>query len=778
LIEVKFFGHIRKYAQAETNAMNSTNNNYSYLPDDTYLPSARPTIGVTDIIATLRRHWAFLVFGSLTGLALGISYIASVPTLYKSSARIMIDTSVDRYLQANKIIDAPGLDDAQIGSQIYILSSESVADAVINSMDLVHDPEFAGPVKVNDASPLAQVKKLVKVVHQAFGLNDDRPATIDPDVILGQTTVEAFFKHLNVYREDVANVINISFESEDPNKAAKITNAIADTYIAMTSEAKLGSKKIISQYIQTRLAELKSQAEGADQALRDYKRAHKDLPSLEQLAALDTQLTNAKIAVAEAKARLDGIQQRDVGKVSPAAPGGIVNAAKTGGTKFALNNAEIAKLRSDYRDLAGKTAELESSLGPKHAAVIKLHKQMDDLRASIREQEQLIADSYANEYQMAKARETELAATVARLGGDSLTGGQEQTTLRQLESSADTLRNLYNGFLQFSANTMQIESIPAQSARIISKAVPPLQKDNKKRTVVFLGSILAGLCLGAAAAVGKEMAADVFRTSKAVEQGTGIYCATLPMVKVDKDRTASSQGSKKSSNLDEYVLDAPYSRFTEALRNLKAVIAATQLTHGVKVIGVVSSVPGEGKTAVMTNLAALMVASSGARTLVIDCDVHLRRLTARLAPTAEHGLIEALVDPSRIDRLVSKRERSGMDVLPCNLPGRVPNAADLLGNPRMEQLFIAARKTYDYIFVEIAPIMSVADVKLISRFIDRFVFVVEWGQTKRRVVLEALSEARLSGESIIGIVLNKADPDTLATLEAYKGRRFLDYYQG
>ena len=217
-------------------------------------------------------------------------------------------------------------------------------------------------------------------------------------------------------------------------------------------------------------------------------------------------------------------------------------------------------------------------------------------------------------------------------------------------------------------------------------------------------------------------------------------------------------------------LDAPYSRFTEALRNVKASINTAHLVRGVKVIGVVSSVAKEGKTTIAANLAALMIASSGARTLIIDSDVHLRRLTDQLAPDAREGLIEALVDPSRLDTLVSKRERSGLDVLPCVLSARVPNAAELLGSPKMEQLLAAARKTYDYIIIEIAPIMSVVDVKMIERFIDRFIFVVEWGQTKRSLVLEALSEAQFIRERLIGIVLNKADPVALRTLKLTKAR--------
>jgi polysaccharide biosynthesis transport protein len=140
-------------------------------------------------------------------------------------------------------------------------------------------------------------------------------------------------------------------------------------------------------------------------------------------------------------------------------------------------------------------------------------------------------------------------------------------------------------------------------------------------------------------------------------------------------------------------------------------------------------------------------------------------------------LIESLVDPSRLSTLVSRRERSGLDVLPCVLSARVPNAAELLGSPQMEQLLVAARNAYDYVIIEIAPIMSVVDIKMIERFIDGFIFVIEWGHTKRNLVLEALSEAQVIRERLIGIVLNKADPVALRSIEAYKGHRFKSYYE-
>jgi succinoglycan biosynthesis transport protein ExoP len=756
--------------------MDAGNNDFSLHSDYSPGSTAGPATSISDIFGTilwsLRRGWLFPVFGCLIGLMLAVTYVLVTPTLYRSSARILLDRSVNRYLQANKFVDEPIFDDVEVASQIYILSSESIVVPVVRSMDLAHDSEFVGP-------PSGPINKLKKIVKQSIGWSDGANPTIDPDAAREQAAVEHFFGRLSIDRADVASVINVTFASEDPNKAARIANTVADTYITTTLEAKLNSTKIVSQWLQDRLVELKKQTMDADRALQDYKIANNlmnagnGLPNYEQITTLNTQLTNARLAVAEAKARLDNIQLKPGESIMTALRTDILNnQTKNPSVAFALVNNDLARLRSEHRELALKVADMESRVGPEHVAVIKLQKQLDDLQKSIQAEERRVAESYADEYQMAKTRANELAAAMAQSVGQAATSSQAQVTMRELESSADTLRSLYNSFLQKfkEINTAQTETIPVQTARILTRATPA-NKSSKKAAAVLAGSIVFGLFLGAGAAVAREWVADVFRTPKAVEQATGIRSVILPMVKADGERTASSQGSTKSAPVEEFVLNAPYSRFTESLRNVKALINNAQLADGVKVIGVVSSVPKEGKTTIAANLAALMIAS-GVRTLLIDSDVHLRLLTAKLAPDAREGLIEALLDPSRLATLVSKREHSGLDVLPCVLSTRLPNAADLLGSPEMEQLLAAARKAYDYIIIEIAPIMSVVDIKMIERFIDRFIFVVEWGHTKRSLVLEALSQAPVIHERLIGIVLNKADPFSLRATEAYSG----DYY--
>jgi polysaccharide biosynthesis transport protein len=744
-------------------------------PDDAYesqgaYASDLPMIGIREMLFALRRDWWFVVAGCLIGLVVAVSYVLIMPALYTSSARILVDRSTNRYLQTNKIVDEPVLDPAELASQIHLLSSESIVIPVVRSMDLIHDEEFVG-------SPNTGMSRITQKIWQALGWKTDakNDGTAGREDVLERVAVEAFLKRLTVYREDVANVISVTFASVDPKKAARIANAMADAYVATNQINRSNSTKIASQLLQDRLMELKVQTMEADRALLSYKAAHnltnaeKDLPIADQqVTNVGAELTKARIAVAEAKARLDRIRQSRTAAVAESEP-----------TIDASNDTVIIKLRSQYIDLSDRMAEIIPRVEPGHEAVLKLQKRMAEVQASIRAETERLATS---EYQNAKIREKEFAATMEHLLAESNTRGQAQVKMRELESTAETLRTLYGGLLQKyqEINATQTQPSGVQDATIVTRAAPPLHKNPRKGLLVLGASLGLGILLGAGAAIAKEWLADPFRTPDVLAQATGIHSVVLPIATSGPSHRGSPQDRAILAPIEEFVLDQPYSRFTETLRTVKTLINAQIDGSGGKVVGVVSSLPKEGKTTIVANLGALMIGPPGARTrgLIIDGDLHLRRLTARLAPDAREGLIEALANPSRLSELVCTRQRSGLDVLPCVLSARLPNAAELLGSPEMEQLLIAARKSYEFIIIEVAPVMSVVDLKVVERLIDRFIFVVEWGQTKRRLVLEALTEAHMIRDRLVSIVLNKADPSALRTIEAYKGARFKDYYEG
>ena len=719
-------------------------------PPEEYAPAAvaRPAFGLWDVIGILRREWRLPVAGLLVGLLVAVSYVTIVKAPYKSTARILIDRSMNRYLQTNKIVDQPTPDEQEVGSQLYMLSSDRVIVPVIRSLNLTADGEFGSK------SMLANVTEAVS------------GPTAEATAVAERATLEALLKRVTVQREDVANVINVTVESQSAEKAAKIANGIVDSYLTASQETKFKSTQLVSGWLQERLIDLKKQVAEADRALQNFKTANNlsstGAQNTELLASLNTQLMNARFAAAEAKERLERIRRAELNGIpSAVSTDALFNDKRSAVINFALNNSDLANLRTQRRELSSKIAEVEARVGPNHATVTRLRAQLSGVEAAIRTDERRITDSYASEYEVARARQAELEDTAAKLSAEA--GSQ----LRELESAAEALRNLYAGFLQKhkEIEAAQAETLPAQTAQIITRAVPPQSKSSRKALIVAAGSVFLGLFLGIGSAFGREWMADVLRTPKAVEQVTETPCVALPFVYAGH------------LPIEEYVLAAPFSRFTESLRNVKAMLELSPRSGGAKVIGVVSAVSNEGKTVVAANLAALMFASSGARTLLIDSDLHLKSLTSALAPDAREGLLEALEQPSRLAELVYKRPHSGLDILPNACAFRIPNAAELLGSAEMERLLAVARKSYDYIVVEIAPIMSVVDVRMIERFVDEFVLVVECGQTKRTTVLDALSATQLIRERTAAVVLNKIDALELRAIEAGNGVRSDGYYQ-
>jgi succinoglycan biosynthesis transport protein ExoP len=296
-------------------------------------------------------------------------------------------------------------------------------------------------------------------------------------------------------------------------------------------------------------------------------------------------------------------------------------------------------------------------------------------------------------------------------------------------------------------------------ARVLMRAAPPTQTEaSKKRWLILAGGSVIGFLMGGCFVLLRDFPFGVFRTSQQVTDVTGLFCAVLPAIE-----SAEEQASVRTG---EYALNAPYSRFVETLRSIWALINVAQRKSDVKVVCVISSVPGEGKTTVATNLAAHFAQHSTARVLLVDADLHHPSLTERVAPDAKVGLKEALVEPKDLSKYVIRKERLNLDVLPCPLSVRVPNAAELLGTAEMGQLLDTAREAY----------AAVVDYKMIARHCDRFVFVVEWGKTSQRIVLECLNDASLLMDRILCIVLNKADPSSLRSIERYKGESFLHYY--
>jgi succinoglycan biosynthesis transport protein ExoP len=721
----------------------------SQAADEPFQKASKPVQpDIADIVGIARRGWFFIITGMAFGLLGAFAVLNNLPPIYKASSRIAFERTQSRYLQSNKVTNEPLIEDSDTLGQIYVISSESIVLSVVNALSLTKDPEFVGGLGTDSLG--SRIRGLVLTAAHAIGLEVRKE-------VLSQKTLEnvaldGVLRNLSITREDVPSVINVAFSSKDPAKASMIVNTIVDTYLEAGIAGKVKSTKIAGKVLQERVDELKRQAEEAERALLDYKTASSGgALAAEQLATLQSQLASTRVAMADAKARME--RSASVG---------------TDNT-FIPDNDLITRLRGQLLDLSVRANDIESRVGKNHIAAIKLRNQMAELREAIVNEQRRIAGSFGRDYELARARYDELSATITRMGEEGA-GSDAQPRIRELESTAGALRGQYNKMLEQLSEMNKVEAQPSitSDVLVLMRAAPPTQTEaSKKRWLILAGGSFMGLLLGGSVVLVRNFPFGVFRTSQQVTRATGLFCAVLPVIGRAEEQASLQTG--------EYALNAPYSRFAETLRNIWAVSNITQQKSGAKVICVISSVPGEGKTTVATNLAAL-AHHSAKRVLVIDADFHRRSLTENIAPDAQVGLKEALVEPKALSKYVFRNERLNLDVLPCPVLDRIPNAAELLGTTEMEQLVDTAREAYELVIIEAPPMAAVVDYKMIARHCDSFVVVVEWGRTSQRVVLECLNDASALLDRIVCIVLNKVDPYALRSIEHYKGDRFHDYY--
>ncbi|MCA1515891.1 succinoglycan biosynthesis transport protein ExoP [Bradyrhizobium yuanmingense] len=708
----------------------------------------------------LRRQWPIIAVCTGASLALVIVYLAMAQPMYTANARIMMDTRQTQVLDKDSNASSALIDTGYVDSQVEIINSDDLILSVVRRLKLTEDPEFNG-------SKPGLLSIIIGKLTSLFGSGE--PASQER---IEHAVVQQIQKNLRTERVLTTYVLSLSYKARSPDKAAKIANAIANAYLVGALEAKYQSTKRATEWLQQRSLELSEQASASDRAVQTFKAENnivgtsRGLMSEQQLSDLNTQLVQARAATAEAKARLDRIDtisDQDVAQST---------------VTDALNNSVITRLRAQYLDLQAQYADWSRRYGKSHLAAVNLANKMEELRKNIADELRRIADAYRSDYEIAKSREASLEKNVKELVAQAGNKGQAEVKLRDLESAADTYRNLYNNFLEKLQSATQNQSFPLSEARLISTATKPDRKSSPRTVLALVGGLVGGLCLGFGAAFARELLSDVLRTPGEVEDELGVKClGVLPDISPPTKAGALLSTSAKTGppDLSRYVVDHPFSRFAETLRNIKVSIDVARLTREIKVIGIVSSLPKEGKTTVAANFAQL-IALTGHRTVLIDGDLHTRSLTRELAPNAKTGLVEALNDPANLGYHVQRSKETGLDFLPSVVASRMVNSADVIGSKAMAELLKVLREHYEYIVIDLAPVMPVADSKAVSFLIDAMVYVIEWGQTTRTALQESVSGSEVLQKKLIGAVLNRANPKMLKRIEAYKGKHHNSYY--
>ena len=164
------------------------------------------------------------------------------------------------------------------------------------------------------------------------------------------------------------------------------------------------------------------------------------------------------------------------------------------------------------------------------------------------------------------------------------------------------------------------------------------------------------------------------------------------------------------------MINSPFSRFAEAIRSIKlAIDLSNGSVNGEQVIGFTSSLPNEGKSTISASL-ALLVAQAGARVILVDCDLRNPSLTRKLAPGANSGFLEVISGAVSLQDAVWTDLATNLAFLPASIKTRVVNSSDFLAGDATTALFKQLRANYDYVIVDLSPLMPVVDARATTRF--------------------------------------------------------------
>ena len=468
-----------------------------------------------------RRKWIALTAGAASAATL--AYCLLTTPQYTAIAQILIDPR-DKQVVSNDVNPSSIAADGgvtQVESQGSVLQSSGVLLRAIAATQLERDPEFNGD------GVLGSVSRLFSILWKAP----------DPDRMaanLKAETLQNLRKHMAVKRAEKVLVLDLSVRAKSADKAAELANAIADAYLADQAAARSEAGRDASKALASRLGEMQSDVKDAENAVEEYRASHNFVVSSGQLVSdqeinqTTAQLSGAQNRVASLKSQLDQLR-RDGGAQ---------------GTPEAMNSGVMVRLRDRESAIVERLASASKLLGPLHPDLASLEQSLHEVRALIAKETQRLRQAaeadYARAVDDAKALSSKLDAMKTR----SLDDSKADVRLRELQRQADAARTIYQAFLMRAKETMEASNVDTTNARIITRALPPLQKSWPPTLLLLFGAAFLGLSLGASASLAHEYLHPTLFTPN---QARDLIGAPVVGVIAARDLVGASGASSKPS---------------------------------------------------------------------------------------------------------------------------------------------------------------------------------------------------------------------------------------
>ncbi len=546
-----------------------------------------------------------------------------------------------------------------------------------------------------------------------------------------------FMSHVGVEPEPESRLVLVTVTHRDPREASLWANTLGDVYIEQSVATRVESARKAMDWLQERLSATEQGMRNAqDRLFQSYKTQDLFVPE-GSVTAVSSSIARLQEDFVQAQARRIAIEaalkqaseMRARHEDLDALPQVAVDAVVTG------FNSQVASLAVELGRLGEKYRE-------GHPEVQKVRAQLEQLKKAKQARAAQILDGLEAEYTQLKKRETELSSAIDSQKSQAATQSRKVTELEALKKEADSQKSLYEALLQKLNETDIAASIRSNNVSVVDRASPPQYPVRPQKRRIALAGMLLGLVAGLGLVLVRDQLANTIRDPEEIERYLHLdLLAAVPRYEQEHDSLA-----------------------TEAYQNLRTALIFARRDERGQVVLVTGTAPQEGKTTTIVNLARLL-AGSGERTVVVDCDLRRAQLHQRLGLTREPGFTDAFVRKEPIASLLRPTGTPNLFALTAGpLP---PNPPALLGRKQLAGLLAELQADFEWVLVDSPPLASVTDALLLARHADHILLVVQHDKVDKKLVKRSVSALSRVTPNLLGVVLNVVD---------VRGRGYQYYY--
>jgi len=510
------------------------------------------------------------------------------------------------------------------------------------------------------------------------------------------------------------------------------------------------------QFLRNKLVEIKEQLEKSEAALNDYRRAKGIIPGLISLDGKDAVVLDRLTDLSK------DLTHAQVARIGLEAQVALINRHQYASLPAVMSDAEIKDLDKQLNGLYAEASALSTEFKADYPPLLKVEARIRTAQTQMTVEIRKKIDEVEAMYREATERESELQAEMDRQRAETLTLNDSAAQYAILQRDVDTNRQLYEAILTRMKDVAVASGSEDSNVSVINSAEVPTVPTSPKKGREMALALIVGLTGGIGLAFLLEFLDNTLKNPEEAEN----YLRVPSLGVVPEFSSITGAGSPYGSR--ELLNDRPasalppgrelvtahgsYSSLGEAYRNLRTALLLSRAGGPPQVTMITSATSREGKTVTAVNT-AVMLAQSGARTLLIDADLRRPRCHRVLTVDNQLGLTEVLTGSRELGEVVRRTEIENFDFLGSG--SAPPNPTELLGSAKMLETLTALREIYEYIIIDTSPVLPVSDPLVVAQLADGIMVVANAVATPRQQVRTAVARLEYARGKILGVVLNR-----------------------